>query len=61
MNNIKFLLTISTHHQEERLGELTINGEQRKSSLIFYQVLSTDSIRQCMDTSVENLNLDIGA
>ena len=29
------------------------------NALIFYQVLSTTSIRQFMDTSVENLYLDI--
>ena len=33
----------------------------RKNALICYQVLSTNSVRQRMDTSVENLVLDIGA
>ena len=28
--------------------------------MIFDQILSTNSIRQCIDTSVENLYLDIG-
>ena len=32
-----------------------------ENALIFYQVLPPNSIRQCMDTSVENLYLDIGA
>ena len=36
-------------------------AEQRRNALIFYQVLSTNSIRQFIDTSVENLYLDIGA
>ena len=27
----------------------------------FYQIISTNSIEQCMDTRVENLYLDIGA
>ena len=35
--------------------------EQRRNALIFYQVLSTNSIRQFIDTSGENLYLDIGA
>ena len=32
-----------------------------RNAVIFYQVLSTNSVRQCMDTSVENLYSDIGA
>ena len=60
VTKISFLQTISIHHQEKRLGELR-NDEQRRNALIFYQVLSTDFIRQFMDTSAENLYLDIGA
>ena len=33
--NINFLLTISIHCQEKRLGELT-NDHQRENDLIFY-------------------------
>ena len=30
-----------------------------ENALIFCQILSTDSLRKCMETSVENLSLDI--
>ena len=37
------------------------NYHQRENALIFYQILSTNSLMQCMETSLENLYLDIGA
>ena len=33
---------------------------QRENALIFYQILSTNSLRKCVDTSLENLYADIG-
>ena len=41
-----------------RIFEMVIKGEML--SLIFCQILSMDSERNCMETSVENLYLDIG-
>ena len=35
--------------------------DQGKKSLIFYQILSTNSLRKCMEISLENLYVDIGA
>ena len=58
--NINFLLTISIDCQEQSLGEL-INWLQRDQSLIFYQILSTNFFRKCMEISLENLYVDIGA
>ena len=33
---------------------------QRGNALIFYQILSTNSLRKCVDISLENLYVDIG-
>ena len=33
---------------------------QRENALIIYQILSTNSLRKCVDTSLENLYVDIG-
>ena len=30
------------------------------NDLIFYQILSTNSLRKCMDISLENFYVDIG-
>ena len=34
---------------------------QEKNALIFYQILSTHSLRKCMEISLENLYVDTGA
>ena len=34
---------------------------QVKNALIFYQILSTHSLRKCMEISLENLYVDTGA
>ena len=46
---------------KRKVRRINKNDEQRRNALIFYQVLSTDSVRQFMEISVENLYLDIGA
>ena len=33
---------------------------QRENALIFFQILSTNSLRKCVDISLENLYMDIG-
>ena len=33
---------------------------ERRNVLIFYQILSTYSLRKCMEISLENLYVDIG-
>ena len=33
---------------------------QRENALIFFQILSTSSLRKCVDISLENLYADIG-
>ena len=33
----------------------------KKKSLIFYQILSTNSVKKCIEISLENLFVDIGA
>ena len=37
------------------------NVHQRKNALIFYQILSINSLRKCMEISSENLYVDTGA
>ena len=44
----------------DKLWEL-IKWSQREKSLIFYQILSTNSLRKCIEISLENLYVDIGA
>ena len=51
---------ISIYCQEQSLWEF-IKWSQREKSLIFYQILSTNSLRKCIETSLENLYVDIGA
>ena len=58
VTNINFLLTISVHHQEIRLCEL-INDHERENALIFYQILSTNSLRECIEISLENLFVEL--
>ena len=49
--------TLST----DKLGELIINDHLSKNALIFYQILSTHSLRKCIEISLENLYVDAGA
>ena len=41
----------------DRRSDIVIG--KAKNTLIFYQILSTNSLRKCMEISVENLFLDI--
>ena len=36
------------------------NDHVRENALIFYQILSTNSLRKCIEISLENLYVDIG-
>ena len=38
-----------------------MNDHLRENALIFYQILSTNSLRKCTEISLENLYVDIGA
>ena len=38
-----------------------LNDHQRGNALIFYQILPTYFLRKCIDNSLENLYVDIGA
>ena len=60
VTNINFLPIISIHHQEKKLWEL-IKWSPRINALIFYQILSTHSLRKCIEISLENLYVVIGA
>ena len=61
MTNINFLLTMSTDGQEIRLWESTKwSPKLRENALIFYQILSTHSLRKYIEISLENLYVDIG-
>ena len=59
VTNINFLLTISVDCQEIRLWEL-IKWSSEKNALISSQILSTNSLRECTEISLENLYVDIG-
>ena len=37
------------------------NDHQSEIGLIFYKILSTHSLKKCMEVSLENLYVDIGA
>ena len=58
--NINFLRIILIYNQEKSY-EYLLNYHQRENALIFYQILFTNSLRKCMEISVENLFVDIGA
>ena len=38
-----------------------MNDHLREGALIFYQILSTASLSKCIEISLENLYVDIGA
>ena len=59
LTNVNFLLTISIHGQDVRLWEL-VKWSAKRKCLIFYQILSTYSLRKCVKISLENLYMDIG-
>ena len=59
VNNISFLQIISIHNQVRLLNENLWNDHHRKNTLMCYQIISPNSLRWCMVTSVENLYLDI--
>ena len=49
-------------HRLSRAKSKRINKwSQREKSLIFYQILSTNFLTKCMEISLENLYVDIGA
>ena len=50
---------IHIDYHEQSLWELT-KWSQREKYLIFYQILSTNSSKICMEISLENLYVDIG-
>ena len=40
---------------------IKINDHPRENTLIFEQILSTNSLRKCMEIRLENLYVDTGA
>ena len=45
-----------------RLGHENLQDDHlRENALIFYQILLTHSLRKCIEISLENLYVDIGA
>ena len=60
VTNINFLQTKSVHNQWKRLREL-VEWSPKGKCLIFYQILPTYSLRKCIENSLENLYVDIGA
>ena len=60
VTKINFLVMISIHCQEIRLWEV-IEWSPKRNALIIFQILSTHSLRKCMEFSLQNLYLDIGA
>ena len=38
-----------------------LDDHQRRNALIFYHILPTNSLRNCIENSLENLYVDIGA
>ena len=54
VTNNNFLLAKAT---VMRFNKMITSGE---NALIFYQILSTNSLKKCMEINLENLQLDIG-
>ena len=46
---------------KEKVMRISKNDHQSENALIFYQILSTNSYRKCIEISLENLFVDIGA
>ena len=60
VTNINFLPTISIPCQEIRLWE-SVKWSLRENALIFYQILSTTSLKKCIEISLENCYVAIEA
>ena len=60
VTKINFLLMISMHCQEIS-HENWQKDHQREKALIYYQILSTNSLWKCMEISLKNLYADTGA
>ena len=58
--NANILLTISTLHQEKSLWELIKWLLKRKCFDLSSNSLASNSSKKCMETTLENLHLDIG-
>ena len=52
MNNINFLLTISTHNRQKRLLELKKKRSPKGNDLIIYQIISFSSSTKSMEISL---------
>lgn len=59
--NINFLRTKSIHYQEIRLWEMIKWSPQRIHFYLLPKILSTNSVRKCLEVSLENSCVDIGA
>ena len=62
VTNINFLLTLSIQMSRDKVMRIDKNNDhQSEIGLIFYKILSTHSLKRCMEVSLENLYVDIGA
>ena len=59
--NINFLLKYQCIiYQREKGVRINKNDHQMNNDLIFYQILSTNFLRKCIEISLENFYVDIG-
>ena len=53
VTNFNILLTISKYNHEKGY-ENRQNDHQRENALLFYQILSANSLKKCMEVAPEN-------
>ena len=61
MTYINFLQPMSIYNPEKRFMRINKIITKGVNALIFSQILSTNSLRKCIENIVENLYVDIGA
>ena len=59
--NINFLLTLSIQMSRDKVMRIDKMITKVEIALIFYKILSTHSLKRCMEVSLENLYVGIGA
>ena len=57
----QFSLNNINTQSRNKVVRINEKNHKRENALIFYQILSTNSLRKCIETSLENFYVDIGA
>ena len=57
----RFSLNNINTQSRNKVVRINEKNHKRENALIFYQILSTNSLRKCIETSLENFYVNIGA